>query len=42
VDVGRKGDNTAITVIKSTPHGSGIPIKTVVNLYSLADMHFED
>lgn len=42
VDVGRKGCNTEITVFKVTPQTQGAFIKSVVNLYSLEDAHFED
>jgi hypothetical protein len=42
VDVGRKGCNTEVSVIKATPQVQGSSIKTLVNLYSYADMHFED
>lgn len=42
VDVGRKGDNTVISVIKSTPQVEGPDIKNLVNIYSFTDMHFED
>lgn len=42
VDVGRKSDNTAITIIKVTPQSSGNSIKNIVNLYAYEKMHMED
>ena len=42
VDVGRKGDNTVILILKVTPQPQGASIKSLVNLYSFNDMHFED
>lgn len=42
VDVGRKGDNTAILIFKVTPQPQGASIKSLVNLYSFNDMHFEE
>lgn len=42
VDVGRKGCQTVITVVKVTPQPSGLSMKTLVNLYTLEDDHFED
>ena len=42
VDVGRKGDQTEIAVIKVTPQPQGASLKTVVNFYSYEAEHFED
>lgn len=42
VDVGRKGCSTEIVVIKVTPQAVGPAIKSVVNLFSYNDTHFED
>lgn len=41
VDVGRKGCSTEVNVIKVTPQPQGLAIKTVVNLYSFDEEHFE-
>lgn len=41
-DIGRKGDNSAFLVIKVKPQPNGPAIKQVVNLYSYADMPFEE
>jgi hypothetical protein len=35
VDVGRLDCTTEICIIKVTPHSKGVPIKSVVNLFSL-------
>ena len=42
VDVGRKGCTSEVCVIKVTPQNQGNAIKTLVNLYSYEDEHFED
>ena len=42
VDVGRKGCDTVICVFKVTPQPQGAAIKTLVNIYTLTDEHFED
>ena len=42
VDVGRRGCQTVICVIKVTPQPQGHSIKTLVNIYDLNDDHFED
>ena len=42
VDVGRKGCTTEAVIIKVTPQPQGAAIKSVVNLYSYEDLHFED
>ena len=42
VDVGRKGCTTEVCVIKVTPENNGSTRKTLVNLYSYEDEHFEN
>ena len=42
VDVGRKGCDTVAIPFKVTPQPQGVSIKSVVNLYTLSDTHFED
>ena len=42
VDVGRKGCDTVICVFKVTPQVAGTSLKTLVNIYTLSDEHFED
>lgn len=42
VDVGRKGCDTVICVFKVTPQVAGSSLKTLVNIYTLTDEHFED
>ena len=42
VDVGRKGCQTIICVLKVTPVVQGPSIKTLVNIYDLNEDHFED
>ena len=41
IDVGRKGCNTECIVIKVTPQAEGTSLKTVVNIYSWEEEHFE-
>ena len=41
-DVGRKGCDTVVCVFKCTPQPQGAAIKTLVNIYTLSDEHFED
>lgn len=41
-DVGRKGCDTVITVIKVTPQAVGPAFKSLVNIETLTDEHFED
>ena len=41
-DVGRKGCDTVVCVFKCTPQPQGASIKTLVNIYTLSDEHFED
>lgn len=42
VDVGRKGCDSVICVFKVTPQSQGVSIKSLVNIYTLSDEHFED
>ena len=42
VDVGRKGCDSVICVFKITPQPQGPAIKQLVNIYTMADAHFED
>lgn len=42
VDVGRKGCDTVVCVFKVTPQATGVSLKTLVNIYTLHDEHFED
>lgn len=42
VDVGRKGCDSVVSVIKITPQSQGVSIKSLVNMYVLPDTHFED
>lgn len=42
VDVGRKGCDSVVCVIKVTPQAQGPAIKSLVNIYTMADEHFED
>lgn len=42
VDIGRKGCDTVICVFKVTPQVAGTSLKTLVNIYTLSDEHFED
>lgn len=42
IDVGRKGCTSEIMIIKVTPQVQGASIKTLVNLYSFDEEHFED
>lgn len=42
VDVGRKGCTSEVTVIKVTPQAQGSALKTIVNLYTWDEDHFED
>ena len=42
VDVGRKGCDTVVCVIKCTPQPQGAYIKTLVNIYTINNEHFED
>ena len=42
VDVGRKGCDSVVCVWKVTPQSAGPAIKSLVNMYTMADAHFED
>ena len=42
IDVGRKGCTSEVMIIKVTPQVQGAAIKTLVNLYSFDEEHFED
>ena len=42
VDVGRKGCDTIICVFKVTPQAQGPAVKSLVNIYTMSDEHFED
>ena len=42
VDVGRKGCQTVVSVIKVTPQPQGSAIKSLVNMYTYSDEHFEN
>jgi hypothetical protein len=42
VDVGRKGCASVICVFKITPQAQGVATKSLVNIYTLDDEHFED
>lgn len=41
VDVGRKGCTTEVCVFKVTPQAQGTSLKSLVNLYSWDEEHFE-
>lgn len=41
-DIGRKGCDTVATVIKVTPQSTGPAIKSLVNIYTFSDEHFEN
>ena len=42
VDVGRKGCTTEVCVFKVTPQAQGTSLKSLVNIYSYDEEHFED
>ena len=42
VDVGRKGCDSVVCVFKVVPQQVGPAIKSLVNIYTYADDHFED
>ena len=42
VDVGRKGCDTVVCVWKVTPQSMGPAFKSLVNIYTISDAHFED
>ena len=41
-DVGRKGCDTVVCIFKVTPQPQGVSLKQLVNIYTMADEHFED
>ena len=41
-DVGRKGCDSVVCVFKVTPQPQGSSLKTLVNLYTISNEHFED
>lgn len=41
-DIGRKGCDSVICVFKVTPQSQGSATKSLVNIYTLSDEHFED
>ena len=42
VDVGRKGCDTVVCVFKCSPQPQGASIKSLVNIYTINNEHFED
>ena len=42
VDVGRKGCDSVVCVFKVTPQSMGAAYKSLVNIYTFSDEHFED
>jgi hypothetical protein len=42
VDVGRKGCDTVVSVLKVIPQTQGPAVITLVNIITMSDMHFED
>ena len=42
VDVGRKGCDTVVCIFKVTPQPQGAALKSLVNIFTLTDEHFED
>ena len=42
VDVGRKGCDTVICIFKVTPQAMGLAYKSLVNIFTVANEHFED
>ena len=42
VDVGRKGCDTVVCVFKCTPQPQGASIRSLVNIYTINNEHFED
>lgn len=42
VDVGRKGCDSVVCAFKVTPQSQGPSIKSLVNIYTVSDEHFED
>ena len=42
IDVGRRGCDSVATIVKVIPQSMGGAIKSLVNIYTYNDMHFED
>lgn len=42
VDVGRKACDTVVTVVRVSPQPSGPALKTLVNIFTIHDAHFEE
>lgn len=42
MDVGRKGCDSVVVVIKVSPRSQDVSVKQVVNIYTFHDMHFEE
>mgnify|MGYP003324802585 CR=1 FL=1 len=42
VDVGRKGCDSVVCIFKVSPQPQGVAVKSLVNIYTLSDEHFED
>ena len=42
VDVGRKGCDSVVCVFKVTPQSQGPAVKSLVNIHTMTDEHFED
>ena len=42
VDVGRKGCDSVVCIWKVTPQSAGPAIKSLVNIYTMNDQHFQD
>lgn len=42
VDVGRKGCDSIVCIFKVTPQAQGAALKSLVNIYTMSDEHFED
>ena len=41
-DIGRRADNTVVCVFKVTPQPQGAAVKSLVNMYTFENEHFED
>jgi len=41
-DVGRKGCDSVVCVFKVIPQSTGPAVKSLVNIYTMSDEHFED
>ena len=42
MDVGRKGCDSVVCVFKVTPQSAGPAVKSLVNIYTMSEQHFED